>query len=504
MDLMTYWRILRQRWPIVLGATLLCTALAAALTIATPRTYGSSIEFFVSTSSGDAGNAAQLASGNLFTQQRVKSYQQLLKTPKALEPVIDKVGEDLTVSQLSDKVAGSIPPDSVLLDVVVTDRDPERARLIAEAVATTFPSVVDELERVDADKPSPVKLTVVKPAVANLTPVAPRPSRNIALGAVLGLLLGGGLAVLRETLDTKVRTKDDLEVLTDATLLGGIPFDSDAAKHPLILHSDPTAGRAEAFRTLRTNLQFVDAAQHPRIIVVTSSIASEGKSSTSANLGLALAESGASVCVIEGDLRRPNLLDYMGLEGSVGLTDVLIGRYDLVDVIQPFGRLSLSILGAGPTPPNPSELLGSTAMRDVLAELRRSYDYVIIDAPPLLPVTDGAVLSTQADGAILVVGSGVVTKDQLDHAMDSLETVNGKLLGLVLNRVPRERSGGYYDYRYEYKPDSAKSSKSKNGRSGDKTRGEGSGRRRRLDENVTPDSRHAADQDLQEPVNSGR
>ena len=234
--------------------------------------------------------------------------------------------------------------------------------------------------------------------------------------------------------------------------------------------------------------------------MVTSSIASEGKSSTSANLGLALAESGASVCVIEGDLRRPKLLDDMGLEGSVGLTDVLIGRYDLVDVIQPFGRLSLSILGAGPTPPNPSELLGSTAMRDVLAELRRSYDYVIIDAPPLLPVTDGAVLPLRR-----------MARSSSWAAVSSLRTNSTtrwtRSRRSMANRWAPSSTACRASARVAITTTATNTSRTRPRAASRRTvarrqdLGEGSGRRRRLDENVTPDSRHAADQDLQEPVN---
>lgn len=448
MDLKNYLRILRRRWQIVLALTALGAALAGVLTLMTPRTYQSTVEFFISAVDGQ--NTAQLASGGTFTQQRVKSYAQLLKTPRALDPVIAEAGIE-TSGSLASKVTATIPPDSVLLDVAISDHDPRVAQKLADAVATTFPSTIAELERVGDY--TPVKVTVVKNADLPTTPMAPRPMRNIALGIFLGLLGGFGIAVLREVLDTKVRTKDDLEEISDASLLGGIPFDNDAPKHPLILHTDPSSGRAEAFRALRTNLQFVDATQHPRTIVVTSSIGGEGKSTSTANLAVALAESGARVCVIEADLRRPRLPQYFGLESGIGLTDVLIGRHELDDVLQPFGRLSLELLGAGPTPPNPSELLGSAGMRELQATLLKRFDYVLIDAPPVLPLTDAAVLATQTDGVIVVIGSGIVTRDMLGDALDSLANVNGNLLGLVLNRMPRDRSGGYYDYRYEYKPD---------------------------------------------------
>jgi capsular exopolysaccharide synthesis family protein len=258
-------------------------------------------------------------------------------------------------------------------------------------------------------------------------------------------------------------------------VLGNTPYERAIETEPLMVRASRHSTFAEAFRQLRTNLQFVDAANHPRVLVVTSSIAGEGKSTTTANLALAMAESGASVCVVEGDLRRPRLLNYLGLEGSVGLTDVLIGRYELDDVLQPFGSHSLTVLGAGATPPNPSELLGSTSMRNTLDELRRRFDYVLIDGAPVLPVTDSTVLTRLADGAIIVAGSGVVTKDQFDQALETFETVKGTVLGVVLNRMPRQARGGYYDYRYEVAPVASQS--------GRRTTGRG---RRRSDDTTRP------------------
>ena len=474
MDLMSYVQILRRRWRTLVSVALGVLAVAALLTLLATPQYTSSTKFFVSTA--DSANSSQLAQGGAFTQQRVKSYSLLLRTPKLLEPVITKAGVSDSAATLADKITATTPPDSVMIDVAVTDTDPTRARDVAQAIAEVFPTVIADLERVAPDAASPVKVTLVSAPTVASAPVSPRPGQNLALGLVLGLLAGFGAAVVKQLLDTKLRSKEDVEGMTDAVVLGGIPFDGDAAKHPLIIQADPHAGRAEAFRSLRTNLQFVDATEHPRVIVVTSSIAGEGKSTTTANLALAMAESGASVCVVEGDLRRPRLLTYLGLEGSVGLTDVLIGRYDLDDVLQPFGAHSLTVLGAGAAPPNPSELLGSTAMRNVLDELRRRFDFVLIDGAPVLPVTDSTVLTRLTDGAIIVAGSGIVTKDQFEHALETFQTVNGTVLGVVLNRVPRQNRGGYYDYRYEYRPEGHGSSRqTKTGR-----------RRKSEDDTTTP------------------
>lgn len=449
MDLASYLRVVRKRWRIIVASALVMLCAAALLTLLTPKKYESTVQFFVSTA--DSSTNAQLAQGGTFTQQRVKSYTELIATPKVLDPVAQRLNiED--PSELSSQITATAPPDTVLIEAAVTDRSPERANQIARALGQQFPQTISEIERVSETQPSPIKVTTVREPTVDTTPVSPRPARNLALGLILGLLIGLGLALLRDRLDNRVRTKEDLEALTESPVIGVIPFDSAAPEHPLIVRSDAHSSRSEAFRSLRTNLQFLDAANHPRSIVVTSSLAGEGKSTTTANLALAIAESGASVCLIEGDLRRPRLLQYLGLEGGVGITDVLIERVDLADVLQPYGEHQLAVIGAGAIPPNPSELLGSQAMRDTIARLAERFTYVIIDAPPLLPVTDAAVLGALTDGVILISGSSLVTDDQVDTALDSLEQVNANVLGVVLNRAPRKKRSAY-DYRYyDYRP----------------------------------------------------
>ena len=457
MDLQSYLRVLRRRWRTILTTALVVVGLAALMTVLTPKTYQSNVQFFVSTS--DASGNAQLAQGSTFTQARVKSYTQLLKSPKVLDAAATKSGTAKDGKSLSSTVTSTVPPDTVLIDVAVTDKKAVTAYKVAAAIGEIFPGMVADLERVSANQPSPVKVTLVQSAEVNTAPVAPKPTRNIALGLILGLLLGVGIAVLRERFDNRVRSKDDVEEMTEVSVIGGIPFDADAPNHPLIVQADPHSSRSEAFRSLRTNLQFVNAAQHPRVIVMTSSLAGEGKTTTTANLALTMAEAGAKVVLIEGDLRRPRLLRYLGMEGAVGITDVLIERAELKDVVQRFGEHELGVIGAGQIPPNPSELLGSEAMRKVLNELKEVFDYVIIDAPPLLPVTDAAILGAITDGTLIVAASGDVTTDQLQAALDSLDRVNATTLGIVLNKLPRKKGGRYYDYRYEYAPEDLSTSR---------------------------------------------
>ncbi|QKE85626.1 polysaccharide biosynthesis tyrosine autokinase [Arthrobacter sp. NEB 688] len=451
MELQDYLLVVRKRWRLIALVVLTTVMLAAAATLASTKVYESTSQFFVSTTGSE--DSVSLLQGSTFTQQRVKSYTQLLTTPRILEPVAQEVGG--SSDAIARQVTATTPPDTVLIQVAVRDADPSRAEAIGKAIATEFPSAVTELESPEGAKSSPVKVTVVQSPSVPTAPVSPNPVRNIALGVVLGLLLGLGAAVLREMLDRGVKTTDDVKRVTEAPILGAIAHDPETSKRPLIVEVDPRSPRAEAFRSLRTNLQFVDVANHPRTIVVTSSLAGEGKSTMTANLALTMAQAGARVCLIEADLRRPKVLEYMGLEGAVGLTDALIDRADVIDVIQPYGGTNLWVLGAGRIPPNPSELLGSSAMRALLQNLAGRFDYVIVDAPPTLPVTDAVVLAKLTDGAIVVAGSGLVDRDQLAQTLDTLASVGGRVLGIVLNRVPVRSLGTYGRYAYDTPEDDA-------------------------------------------------
>ncbi|HZJ04115.1 MAG TPA: polysaccharide biosynthesis tyrosine autokinase [Nocardioidaceae bacterium] len=453
MELKDYIRVIRKRWRIIVAAMLVVLAGAAAATALSPKVYEAQTQLFVSTSGGSDSGA--LLQGSSFTQQRVKSYADVITTPSVLDPVIETLKLDTTAAKLGTQITATVPLDTVLIEVAVTNTDPRVAAQVADALGKQFTITVADLESVSGTTSSPVKVTVVSAPTVPTVPISPKPTRNLALGVVLGLLLGLGLALLRDLLDTTIKGEKDCAEVTDATVIGSIAFDPDAPKHPLIVQADPHSPRAEAFRTLRTNLQFVDVANHPRSIVFTSSLPGEGKTTTVANLAITMAASGARVCVIEGDLRRPRLLEYMGMDGSFGLTNVLIGRADLSDVLQQFTDTGVYVIGAGSVPPNPSELLGSAAMIKTLRELESRFDVVIIDTPPLLPVTDAAVLSTIAGGTVVVVGAGRVDRDHLARSLQSLDAVQGRVLGLVLNMLPTKGADAYsYYYGEGYAPES--------------------------------------------------
>jgi capsular exopolysaccharide synthesis family protein len=279
---------------------------------------------------------------------------------------------------------------------------------------------------------------------------------NILVALGLGLVAGMAIAVLRRALDTKIRGEQDVEGMTNSAILGVVPYDEDAPTHPVVMHDDPLGARSEAIRRLRTNLQFVEAASVVRAIVVTSSIAGEGKSTTSINLAVSLADAGHRVLLVDADLRRPAIAKYLGLEGEVGLTTVLIGKAVVEDVVQPFGASSLDILASGPVPPNPSELLGSKSMANLIELAKETYDTIVLDSSPLLPVTDAAVLSSITDGTLLVLGADRVHRPQLRNSLASLQTIGANILGIVLNKVSRQDSSNYGYYSGYYSSPGAK------------------------------------------------
>jgi len=456
VELNDYIRILRKSWILIVVLALVGVAGAATLSLVQTPQYSATSKVFVSTQS--SGSVADLAQGNAFTVQRVNTYSDLATTPIVLLPVIAELELDTNEESLSGVISVAAPLNTSIIEITVANADPVLAADIANATAESLTKVVDRIETPAADDAtSAVKLTLVQQAIVPGAPVSPNVPLNIAFGVLVGLAIGVGLAVLRQVLDTRIRNERDVELVTDAAIIGGIVYDPKAASRPLIVQDDPRSPRAESFRTLRTNLQFLDVGQGGRSFIVTSSIQSEGKSTTTANLAIALADSGVRVLLVDADLRRPKVANYMGLEGSVGLTDVLIGRVTLPDVVQEWGRGRLSVLPAGTVPPNPSELLGSAAMGRLITELRTKYDVVLFDTPPLLPVTDAAILSRFVGGVILVVAAGHANRHHVGGAISALENVGSSVSGIVLTMLPTKGPDAYgygrYGYGYEYGAD---------------------------------------------------
>lgn len=445
LDLSDYVRILRRHWMLIVACGLLGILGSGGASLLIQPTYTAQTRLFVAIQS--SGSASDLQQGNTFSQARMQSYVETVGTPAVLQPAISNLGLDMSPADLASKVKASADLNTVIITIAASDTSSVQAAAIAQAVGHSLVKTVSDLESPSQGGSSPVKLSVVTPAVAPEEPSAPNTRLNVALGGLIGLSLGLGLAALRTLLDTKVRGETDLRRLTSTPLLGGISFDSDATKKPLITQAPAQSPRAESFRQVRTNLQFAHVNQKSKTVLITSSLPGEGKSTTATNLAIAMAQAGQSVVLIDADLRRPRVGEYLGLERNAGLTTALIGQAAVDELLQPWGEHNLYVLTSGQIPPNPSELLGSEAMKSLLAHLEQAFDAIVIDAPPLLPVTDAAVLAQQVGGVVLVVGSSKVKAPDLQKSLAALELVNANLLGVVLNLLPMKGSDAYsYSY----------------------------------------------------------
>ena len=438
-------RLLRARWAIIFVTAFLTLAGAVAYTLTTTPLYEASTRLYVSTKS-DA-SASEIYSGTLSSQQRVLSYTQLVTGETVAQRTVDKLNLKMSAKALKSKVTAETPLDTVLINVSVLDASPTQARDIADALSDEFVAFVNELETPPEGGQPDTRVVVEQHASLPTAPVVPKRTRNLGIGLAMGLVLGIALALLRDRLDNTVKNDEIAEEITGAGLVANIPFDKDRRRSPVIFFENDRSVIAEAFRTFRTNLQFLEVDNPPRVLVVTGSLPSEGKTTTAMNLALVLAEAEHNVCLVDGDMRRPRLHEYLELIGSVGFSTVLSGRASLEEVLQKTRFPGLTVLTSGTIPPNPSELLGSMAAQKVLNELRNRFDYVVIDTSPLLAVTDAAILAADSDGVLMVARFGVTKREQLAHAVGNLKNVGARILGGVFTMRPT-RGESSYSYRY--------------------------------------------------------
>lgn len=424
-------------------------------------TYTANTRLFVAIQS--TGTVTELQQGNSFSQARVQSYVQTALTPVVLQPVIDELGLTITPSALAKQVSAKADLNTVLITLSASSDSPVEAAAIAQAMTSSLIDAVDQLESSEQTPgTSPVKLSVVTPATAPETPSAPSTPMYLLAGLAAGLLVGVGISLLRRALDQKIRGIEDVQKIVDAPMLGGIAYDEDAAKKPLLTQTVGQSPRAESFRQIRTNLQFAMVNSKSNTLLVTSSLPGEGKSTTAINTALALAQAGKRVVLVDADLRRPMVANYLGLEPNAGLTTALLGTADVEDLLQPWGDDDLHVLTSGQIPPNPSEILGSAAMTELVQKLEATFDSVIIAAPPLIPVTDATVLAQVVGGVALVVGAAKVTTKDVEKSLDAMKLVNSSLLGVVVNLLPTKGPDAYsYSYySYDSEPESAQSTTS--------------------------------------------
>jgi capsular exopolysaccharide synthesis family protein len=452
VDLRDYVRILRKSWASILAFVVIGIGAGVALTLATTKVYEASAQLFVYVP-GSSSDGSNLGANSTYAQQQVQSLTTYATSPIVLNRALQaaraedpKAVGNLDVTTLAPDVSADAPLNKTLINLHVDDTDPVRAALVANKLAGVMSSYLPSNVLKDARGNSVITVGIPHGADVPAAPTTPNKVLNIGLGLVVGLLIGVGVAVLREVLDNTVKGPSDFEEM-GTPVLGLVPFDKRTPRAPIAFRHDPHSSRSEAYRQLRTNLQFVDVDNPPRIIAVTSAIPGEGKTTTAINLAAALAEAGARVCLVEADLRRPSIAKVLGLVGDVGFTTVVIGKAPVETVLQNAGR-NLAVLTSGPIPPNPSELLISQHARQVITELSRNVDFTIIDTPPLLPVTDGAEVASMADATLLVHRAGKTTRDQAARSIQALDKVGRHPVGVILNMITR--SGGKYSYEYGY------------------------------------------------------
>ncbi|WP_242090262.1 polysaccharide biosynthesis tyrosine autokinase [Curtobacterium sp. DN_7.5] len=448
MNVAQFLQTLRRRWfSVALFLVLGATAGVASAAIQTPQ-YRATAGVFVAVNG--SGNVSDLSQGNNFSAARVKSYTALAQTPRVLALAAKKAGLHGEAADLSGTVVATAQNDTVLISISATDPDPAVAATVANAVTEVLIEQVDHVERVGEGASELVRLSVFQPASPPGAPYEPRVTVAAALGIIAGLAIGIGQAFVRAALDTRLRSVEELAAMTDASVLAEIPLDETVGTTPAIMTDDDGYSvRAESFRQLRTHLMYTNIDGLSQSVVVTSTTPGEGKSSTALNLALVLARNGARVALVDADLRRPSIGTYLGLESRVGLSTVLTHQIELEDAMQELGTLPLHVLTSGRVPPNPSELLSSPQMTELIRDLERSYDHVIVDAPPLLPVTDPAVLGTICSGVLMVASlDGRVRRADVTAALTRLEQVGARVLGITVNRTSAAKGGKYY-YNYE-------------------------------------------------------
>ncbi|MDX3451817.1 polysaccharide biosynthesis tyrosine autokinase [Streptomyces sp. ME02-8801-2C] len=442
MDLREYINVLRRRWRFVVACALLGLAAAVVVTTLTPRTYTAKAQLFIATIDKDSTNAY---AGGLFTQQRVKSYTQIANSPPVLTKVISRLDLDTTPEHLAKKISARAPLDTTLIDIRVQDRSATRAQAIADETAAEFTKYIDTIEKSSPDAPPLVKASVVGDPEAPSAPTSPRPPLNLAIGLLAGVVVGVAGAVLRHSLDTTLRSAGDVRRCLGLTTVGALP--KPHRGHARAGHPVGTTRRDEALSQLRTRLLFSTDGRMPSSVLVTSTVSGEGRTETALDLASNVARAGRRVVLIEADLRRPRLAETLGLHDRAGLTDVVTGGVALDDALQWCGDGPIRVLTSGAPPPDPSALLSSPHMTQLLRTLKADADLVVVDSPPLLAFADGAILASEAEGVLLVTRIGKTRYDLVRRALDNLTAVRAQVLGAVLTGTPPERRVGRHPDR---------------------------------------------------------
>jgi len=429
----------RRGWRVLIAALLIGLAAGAAYTFVTPKTYTASANGFISTA------GAAVIAGSDEAVQAAAAYLPLINSTQVRAEIA--AAEKMDPTQLNGALtARLVESGSTMIEVTASADDPEAAARLANGALEALAKVVADVEEAGGSKTRALAVIPMGNASVPSSPSSPSIKLSVVVGAAVGIAGGYAFLLLRRALDVRVRTHTDMSELMGTGVLGRVP---KLGKKGTALADSRVANIAnESFRQIRTGLRFSNVDTEVRTVMITSANQGEGKSTVAASLAEVFAAAGQRTIIVDADMRRPKVARNFKVDGSVGLSGVLSGQVSVTNAVQATGDLNLFVLPAGAVPPNPSEMLGSVALKNLLAELSRDF-FVIIDAPPVLPVTDASIISTMVDGVVYVTATGATRKAAVVAARAQLEQVGARVLGVVLNFVSLKDEGGYgYGYGY--------------------------------------------------------
>ena len=463
MTILEFFRTTRANlWLLIIG---IVVGAAAGFGYASlqPKVYAASSSGYVTV--GESGTVDVL-SGSTAAKERARSYAAIVSSEAVAQKIKQNTPElSLSTGQIRSSLTATAGDNAALITVSAQASSPKNAQLLANSALQATADYIKEIEQnpgnaqalVNGDSnaaatppanSNTVRVIPLNNASVNPPLVSPNYQQNTLIGAVIGLVVVYTAIFLRRALDQRIRTRDDATKATGASILGVLPVSEDLNEENIVNGDTDDHIAQESIRQLRTNLRFVNVDTPPRSFIVTSAVPGEGKSTVSLSLARSLADAGSPVILIDADLRRPTVAKKLKLDAKVGLTQVLAGQVEIANAVHQLGDSNLFVLPAGRIPPNPSELLGSDKMRQLINELSEEF-IVVVDVPPLLPVTDASLLSHSVDGVILVGSIGRSHREQMTEAASTLKKVNANLFGMVLNRAPRKGLGNsYYGFGY--------------------------------------------------------
>lgn len=442
-----YAATLLKHWRSILALTLVGAIAGVGMTFLITPQYTSTSRLFFVVQNGKT--ATDLNAGSTYAERQVASFARLTKEPLVIDSVRRQTGFGGSTAQLQRKVSTKVEPDTVMLTISVSDPDPQQAALLANSLANELASTVRDITP-KSEGADTIKATVTTQASPASSPSSPNQLQYALIGAMIGALLSSLLWLGRETFNSRLRDGEDLARITDKSLIGEIPFARDMGEHDtLAVAANSETPMAEAMRTMVAKMRFsLRKRDSANVVMVTSSIPAEGKSTLSANIAAAMSESGWSTLLVDCDLRRPSVAEYLGLNAYSGLTSVLIGDAEIEDVIQHIPDSDMDIIPSGPVPPNVTELISSDEMAAFIEKAKETYEYIILDTPPVLPVADSLTLSEYADAVVVVSNAQGTRTHQLRKAIEALEAVRANVIGVAINKMKVSKDTYYGQYTY--------------------------------------------------------